>query len=114
MKITSYAGLVLMGALCLSFGSTASATDVKKSPAKAKSSDKTVAAVPARQPDQVIYVKTTGSLVPQRYIVRDGRILNTATNTQILLLSELTTTPGTEVSAILVNNVPDIVRRGVR
>ena len=108
--------MVLMGALCLTCGSTASATETKKSPAKAKASvaDKTVAAVPASRPEQVIYVKTTGSLVPQRYIVRDGRILNTATNTQILLTGELTTTPGTELASILVTNVPDIVRRGVR
>jgi multidrug efflux pump subunit AcrA (membrane-fusion protein) len=109
MKIISYSSAVLMGALCLTFGSVASAAEQKTAPAKNKASGKsTVVAQPAHQPDVVVWVKVTGSLIPQRYIIRDGRILNTGSNTQILLFNELTTTPSTNVGNILVANVPDI------
>jgi|SRR5476651_1075800 hypothetical protein len=112
MKFKSYSSIVLMGALCLTFGSIACAADEKTSSTKQTSkkatvADKTtVATAPVRE--EVIWVKVTGSLIPQRYIVRSGQIINSGTNTQMILMKNGLTS-STDVGSILAQNVPDIV-----
>jgi hypothetical protein len=113
MKLMSYSSIVLAGAL-LTFGSIASAADeqsssTKKATSKSSSAGKTtVATAVAQVPDQVIYVKVTGSLIPQRYVVRNGQIVNTSTNTQLILLNGANPSTSVGVGNILAQNVPDI------
>jgi hypothetical protein len=115
MKIMSYSSIVLAGALCLTFGSIASAADektssTKKAPTKSSAAGKATVAT-AVVPDQVIYVNVTGSLIPQRYIVRNGQIINASSNTQMILLNGGLTSSNS-VGGILAQNVPDITIRG--
>ncbi len=109
--------MAIAGAVCLAIGSVACAADgngssKKQATTKSTSSGKSIPeAVSPTKDDVVIWVKVTGSLIPQRYVVRNGQILSTANNTSILLTGNGTTASYSDVANLIVTNIPDATVR---
>lgn len=113
MKLKSYLPLAIAGAVCLAVGNIAWAADAPSKPTKSASSGKTAIPeiVTPTKDDVVIFVKVTGSLIPQRYVIRNGQILNASTNTTMLLTNNAVAAGYSSVAGILYQNVPDVTLR---
>ena len=108
MKLMSYSTLALAGAVCLAFANIASADD---KPAVTKSANPGKSTIPEivtpTKDDVVVWVKVTGSLIPQRYVIRNGQILSTSTNTAMLLTNSASAAGYVNVQGIILQNIPD-------
>ncbi len=110
----SYSTLAIAGAVSLALGNIACAADTatKASTKSANAGKSTIPEiVTPTKDDVVIWVKVTGSLIPQRYVIRNGQILNTATNTAILLTNNATAAGYVDVTGLILNNIPDATIR---
>ena len=112
MKLMSYSTLALAGAVCLAFANVASADDNPSSkPAVTKSANPGKSTIPEivtpTKDDVVVWVKVTGSLIPQRYVIRNGQILSTSTNTALLLTNSASAAGYVNVQGIILQNIPD-------
>lgn len=110
MKLKSFVPLAIAGAICLAIGNIACAAEQKaQASTKSAVSGKSIPEiVTPTKDDVVIWVKVTGSLIPQRFVVRNGQILNTQSNTTMLLTGTNTAASNQSVAGILLTNVPDI------
>src|SRR5262249_45240212 len=114
MKLKSYLPLAFAGAVCMAVGNFACAADNAPRQASTKSASSGKTALPEivtpTKDDVVIFVKVTGSLIPQRYVIRNGQILNASSNTTMLLVSGAASSYNT-VAGMLYQTVPDIQLR---